>query len=133
GREQRGSFSSLNRVPELAWVAEEFDNLVATLRSSAQALRFAAEAVAHAFKPPLGIISQSLEPLRRAIPSDNLRAQRSLELVDRSLERLDGLVALARRLDETIADGLNPPRDKVPLSDLVREIVAEYAEAHDSA
>ena len=39
GEAQRDSFADLNRIPELSWVAEEFDHLVATLRSSAQALR----------------------------------------------------------------------------------------------
>lgn len=131
GMEQRGSFSSLNRIPELTWVAEEFDNLVVTLRSSAQALRFAAEETAHAFKTPLSIIVQSLEPLRRSLPKDNPRAQRAMEIIDRSLDRLDGLVSAARRLDETIADTFNPTRERVSLSQLVEEIVGEYSEAND--
>jgi len=129
-REQGGSFASLNRIPELSGVAEEFDRLVAALRSSAQALRFAAQEMAHAFKTPLGIIAQSLEPLRRSVRADDVRARRALELIDRSLGRLDGLVSTARRLDETIADSINPPRERVPLSDLVEEIVGEYREAH---
>ena len=133
GREQRGSFASLNRIPELLGVAEEFDRLVAALRSSAQALRFAAQEMAHAFKTPLGIIAQSLEPLRRSIAAGDVRARRALELIDRSLDRLDGLVSAARRLDETIADSINPPRERVPLSDLVEETVGDYREAHAEA
>jgi two-component system sensor histidine kinase ChvG len=133
GREQRGSFTSLNRVPELSTVAEEFDRLVTTLRSSALALRFAAQETAHAFKTPLGIIAQSLEPLRRSVTKDDARARRALELIDRSIDRLDGLVSAARRLDETIADSINPPRERVPLSALVEEIAEEYREAHDPA
>lgn len=133
GREQRGSFVSLNRVPELSGVAEEFDRLVATLRSSALALRFAAQETAHALKTPLGIIAQSLEPLRRSLPKDDARARRAVELIDRSIDRLDGLVSATRRLDETIADSINPPRERVPLSALVEETVSEYREAHDPA
>lgn len=133
GEEQRGSFTSLNHIPELSWVAEEFDNLVETMRSSAQALRFAAEEVAHAFKTPIAIIAQSLEPLRRSVPKDDARAGRAIELMDRSLERLDGLVSAARRLDETIADSFNPPRDHIVISDMVSEIASEYDEAHDPA
>jgi two-component system sensor histidine kinase ChvG len=131
GAEQRGSFSSLNRMPELSWVAEEFDRLVATLRSSAQALRFAAQETAHAFKTPLGIIAQSVEPLKRNLTAEDGRGRRALELIDRSLQRLDGLVSAARRLDETIADSINPPRERVPISELLEEIVGEYREAHE--
>jgi len=133
GRDQRGSFASLNRIPELLGVAEEFDRLVEALRSSARALRFAAEEMAHAFKTPLGIIAQSLEPLRRIVDAGDLRARRALERIDRSLARLDELVSAARRLDETIADSINPPRELVPLSDLVEETVGEYREAHAEA
>jgi two-component system, OmpR family, sensor histidine kinase ChvG len=133
GREQRGSFAALNRVPELSGVAEEFDRLVATLRSSALALRFAAQETAHALKTPLGIIAQSVEPLRRSLAKDDARAQRALELIDRSIDRLDGLVSAARRLDETIADSINPPREYVPLSALVAEIVGEFRETQDPA
>ncbi|HUC60741.1 MAG TPA: HAMP domain-containing sensor histidine kinase [Alphaproteobacteria bacterium] len=131
GAEQRGSFASLNRVPELSGVAAEFDRLVEALRSSSQALRFAAQETAHAFKTPLGIIAQSLEPLRARVTQDDARSRRAIELIDRSLDRLDGLVSAARRLDETIADSINPPREPVPLSDLVAEIVEEYREAHE--
>jgi two-component system sensor histidine kinase ChvG len=131
GAEQRGSFASLNRVPELAGVASEFDRLVAALRSSSQALRFAAQETAHAFKTPLGIIAQSLEPLRARVARDDARSKRAVELIDRSLERLDGLVSAARRLDETIADSINPPREPVPLSELLTEIVEEYREANE--
>lgn len=130
GEAQRDSFADLNRIPELSWVAEEFDHLVATLRSSAQALRYAAEETTHAFKTPIGIIVQSLEPLRRALPAENARAQRALELVDRSLQRLDGLISAARRLDETIADSFSPVREQVMLSELLDEIVTEYREAY---
>ena len=130
GREPRGSFASLNRIPELLGVAEEFDRLVDALRSSQRALRFAAQEMAHAFKTPLGIIAQSLEPLRRRVDPGDVRAQRALERIDRSLDRLDGLVSAARSLDESIADSINPPRERVPLSDLVEESVREYREAH---
>ncbi|MBI1209005.1 MAG: sensor histidine kinase [Azospirillum sp.] len=128
----RSGFAASNSIPELTWVAGEFDRLVDGLRASAEALRFAAEETAHAFKTPLGIIAQSLEPLRRRI-GDDPRGLRSLELIDRSLERLDGLVTAARALDETLADTINPPLERVPLSDLVADLVAEYSEAHDPA
>ena len=132
GAAERGSFMELNRIPELAGTAAEFDHLVEALRASAEALRFTAEETAHAFKTPLGIITQSLEPLRRRGGGDP-RGVRSLELIDRALERLDELVSAARALDETLADTINPVRERVALSALVADIVAEYREAHDPA
>ena len=62
-------------------VAAEFDRLVDSLRASAEALRFTAQEIAHAFKTPLGIIAQSLEPLRHRI-GDDPRGRRALELID---------------------------------------------------
>jgi len=124
------SFASLNRIPELAGVAEEFDRLVGTLRSSADALRFAAQETAHAFKSSLGIITQSLEPLRRRV-GDDPRARRSLELIDRALVRLDTLVHAAKALDDTLAETIDPPRMRVSLSALVEDMVCEYREAHE--
>jgi two-component system sensor histidine kinase ChvG len=133
GVEQRGSFASLNRVPELAGVAEAFDSLVASLRSSAKALRVAAQEVAHAFKTPLGIVMLSIESVRRAVPKTDPKAQRALELIDRSLERLDHLINAARELDETIAEGLNPARTLVPISALANQVIDDYAAAHDQS
>lgn len=132
GQAGPGGFSQQNRIPELAGVAGEFDRLVDTLRASAEALRFTAQETAHAFKTPLGIIAQSLEPLRRRV-ADDARGTRALDLIDRALGRLDELVSAARSLDETLADTINPARERVDLSELVADIAAEYAEAHDPA
>jgi two-component system sensor histidine kinase ChvG len=62
------SFEAQNRVPELAVVAGEFDRMTQSLQSSADDLRRAAEDNAHAFKTPIAIIRQSLEPLDRHHP-----------------------------------------------------------------
>jgi two-component system sensor histidine kinase ChvG len=120
------SFVRLNRVPELDSVAEEFDHLVGTLQGSATAIRNAAEENAHAFKTPIAVIAQSLEPLKRAVPADNSRGQRALLLVERSIEKLDALISAARRMDEAIAELINPPRGDVDLSDLVTQLMAGY-------
>lgn len=122
------SFVALNRVPELDSVAEEFDHLVGTLQGSAVAIRNAAEENAHAFKTPIAVIAQSLEPLKRSIPLENLRGQRALQLVESSIEKLDALVSAARRMDEAIAELINPPREDVDLSDLVTQMMAGYEE-----
>jgi two-component system sensor histidine kinase ChvG len=84
---------------------------------------FSAEENAHAFKTPIAVIRQSLEPLRRALPQDNQRAHRAIGLVDHSLDRLDGLVAAARRLDEGTADLLAKPRVPVDLGQIIGGLI----------
>ncbi|PGH56100.1 histidine kinase [Azospirillum palustre] len=120
------SFAARNTVPELAGVAEDFDRLVATLRDSAQSLRRAAEDNAHAFKTPIAVIRQSVEPLRRALPAENARSQRALTMIEKSLDKLDGLVSFARRMDEAAADLLAPARRRVDLSSLVERMAGGY-------
>jgi two-component system sensor histidine kinase ChvG len=114
-----GSFSSRTSLPELAYVGAEFDRMVDALHRSAAEIRCTAEENAHAFKTPIAVIRQSLEPLRRAIPEGNPRAQRAIDFVDHSLDRLDGLVAGARRLDEANADLLAKPRVAVDLGEII--------------
>lgn len=121
------SFAARNRVPELSRVAEDFDRLVDTLRDSSRSLRRAAEDNAHAFKTPIAVIRQSVEPLRRALPSDNARSQRALAMIETSLDKLDSLVSFARRMDEAAADLLAPARRRVDLSGLVGRMADDYA------
>ncbi|WP_328702960.1 sensor histidine kinase [Arenibaculum pallidiluteum] len=120
------SFAALNTVPELAGVAEDFDRLVNTLRSSAETIRRTAEDNAHAFKTPIAVIRQSLEPLKRSLPETDARGRRAVDMIERSLDRLDGLVSFARRMDEAAADLLEPPRRKVEISDLVQRMMTGY-------
>ncbi|WP_449221025.1 sensor histidine kinase [Tistrella mobilis] len=122
------SFSEMNRVPELNDVARSFDDMVRDLRGTAETMRRTAEENAHAFKTPIAVISQSIEPLKRSIPADDLRGRRSLDLIERSVQRLDVLVNAARRIEETVADLLNPPRTPLNLSALLEDIVDEYQE-----
>jgi two-component system, OmpR family, sensor histidine kinase ChvG len=130
-RERRSdiSFAAENEVPELAVVASEFDRMVAALDASARDLRRAAEDNAHAFKTPIAVIRQSLEPLGRSIQPDNPRGQRALGLIENSLDRLDGLVASSRRLDEAAADLINTPRTAVNLSMLLHRLLHAHADA----
>ncbi len=124
-------FAATNRIPELNSVAAEFDRLVAAMRDSARALRNAAEENAHAFKTPLATIAQAVEPLRRAIAADDARAQRALEVIERSVTRLDSLVTAARRMDETIAELMNPPRHRVDLSRMIEHMMRTYGKQTD--
>jgi two-component system, OmpR family, sensor histidine kinase ChvG len=129
-REQRrrtGSFAARNEIPELADVAAEFDRMVDALNRSAATIRRAAEDNAHAFKTPIAVIRQSLEPLRRALSPENQRAQRAINSIDRSLDRLDGLVVSARRLDEATADLVAEPRRSIDLQKLLAKLIDNRA------
>src|SRR3546814_448317 len=83
------SFAQQNRVPELASVAEEFDRMTMALQDSAESIRLAAEDNAHAFKTPIAIMRQSLEPLRRLVAPEEVRGQRALDVLEVSIDRLD--------------------------------------------
>src|SRR3546814_12922456 len=97
-----------SRIPELKDVAEDFDRMVRTLREGAEVIRRTAEENAHSFKTPIGIIMQSLEPLKRELPHDDRRARRSLALIEKAVARRDGLVAAGRGIDGTTGELVNP-------------------------
>ncbi len=131
-RERRaggGSFRAQNDIPELADVAEEFDHMVEVLDASASDIRRAAEDNAHAFKTPIAVIRQSLEPLKRAIAAENQRGLRAVGLIETSLDKLDGLVASSRRLDEATANVMDMPRTDVDLSSLLARLLQAHADA----
>ncbi|MFM9842785.1 MAG: sensor histidine kinase [Dongiaceae bacterium] len=120
------SFASQNELVELSGVAEEFDHLIAKLRASADSIRHAAEDNAHAMKTPIAIMRQSLEPLKRLVPSGEPRGRRAIEVIENSIERLDQLVSSARRMDEAMAELLDPPRQPVDVSRLLRRMIVAY-------
>jgi two-component system sensor histidine kinase ChvG len=123
-----GSFVAQNEIPELGAVAGEFDRMVDVLHSSANDIRRAAEDNAHAFKTPIAVIRQSLEPLKRGITAENRRAMRALGLIESSLDKLDGLIASARRLDEATADLFDTTRTDFDLSSLLARLVQTHAD-----
>ena len=129
GRIEGPGFAAQNRVPELAFVAEEFDRMTGALRDSAENLRLAAEDNAHAFKTPIAIMRQSLEPLQRLVPEDHPRGRRALDVIEESIDRLDHLVASARRLDQVAAELLEAPRSTVNLSDLLERMLMAYGDS----
>ena len=118
-----GTFGARADLPELGEVAAEFDRMVEAIHRSAAEIRQAAEDNAHAFKTPIAVIRQSLEPLRRSLPEDNQRAQRAVGVVEHALDRLDGLVASARELDEATADLIDEPLAPVDLGRIVGRLV----------
>ena len=144
-RRHDAQFSEQNTVPELAPVAAAFDQMVMRLRGAAAHLRQLAEDTAHAYKTPLGTIRQALEPLRRraagfsvaaagggggvVAPAEDPRTLRAIAAIEASLDRLDSLVAAARRLDDITADTLDPPRERIDLPILVRQVVESYVDS----
>ena len=128
GDEKGLRFSEQNKIPELALVAGEFDRMTAALQDSSEGIRRAAEDNAHAFKTPIAIMRQSLEPLRRIVPHENQRGQRALDVLEESVDRLDHLVACARQLDESTAELIDAPRQDIDLSRLVARMLDAYAD-----
>jgi two-component system sensor histidine kinase ChvG len=120
------SFRRTNTIPELTGVAEDFDSLVAALLGSQQRIKEAAEENSHALKTPLGVIAQSVEPIRRALPPEDSSARRSLELIERSVVRLDGLVTARRDLDVDTADLFYPERRPLDLSAFLNQMLDSY-------
>lgn len=120
------SFATYNSLPELHDVAEEFDQLVDSLRSSADSIRRASEDNAHAFKTPIGVIRQSVEPLKRLIGQDP-RGARSIDMIEQSVYRLDSLVSLAQRLDEASADLVSAERGVVNINEFIPNMVGGYS------
>src|SRR5262249_35040678 len=87
-----------------------------------------AEDNAHAFKSPLGVIRQAIEPLRRRGSAEDERAVTAIQALTVSLNKLEGLVQSARRLDEATADLLDPSTFPVDVSGLVRRLIHGYRE-----
>ncbi len=127
GTSHTPSFAAQNTIPELHGVAQDFDWLVETLRNSAERIRRAAEDNAHAFKTPIGVIRQSVEPLRRIAGADP-RAAPAIGRIEEALSRLDNLVSGARQMDQSTADLFAPPSADIDLAGLLERLLRGYAE-----
>ncbi len=123
------TFAEENHIPELGGVAIEFDRMVGALRHSAQMIRYMAEDNAHAFKTPIAVIAQAVEPLKRSSDTRDGRAQRAIEIIEHSVQRLDNLVSIARRMDEASAEIIDPTCEPVEISVLCRKMAEEYTTA----
>ncbi len=130
-RRRRGGprFADVNRVPELAGVAETLDNMVRSLEQSARAVRDAAEETAHALKSPIGIVAQSIEPLRARVAAGDAEGRRAIAFIDRSVERLGNLVGVVRELGEATAELIDQERGQCELSTLLSSMMGEYKSA----
>jgi two-component system sensor histidine kinase ChvG len=120
------SFRDLNSIPELAGVADDFDSLVNALISSQNLIKRTAEETTHALKAPLAVIAQAVEPLRRVVPASDVAANRSLQLIERSVIKLDNLVSSARDLEQAAADVVYPVRRPFNLSNFLAQMLEDY-------
>ncbi len=121
-------FVEHNELIELHGVAEELDRMVATLSQSAESIRRRAEDNVDAFKTPIAVMRQSLEPFRRDLAGgEDQRGRRALEVMSQAVERLDKLIDDARRADEAAAELLDPPRRPIDLARLLRRIARSYS------
>lgn len=119
-----GNFAAGLGPREFLEVGRELDRLVAALDSSARLIREAAVENAHAFKRPVAIIRQSVEPMRRR--SDDARLARAVEVVDQALDRLESLIAAAWRVDEQVASLLQPRREWLDVSAHLAQLIGGY-------
>jgi two-component system sensor histidine kinase ChvG len=119
------SFREMNTIPELNGVADDFDALVTALKQSKEFIVQAAEENAHAFKAPLAVIAQAIEPLKRTA-ADDQHAQRSIELIERSTARLDLLVSAARDLEQAAAEDIYTSSRPINLSSYLSQLITAY-------
>lgn len=120
------SFKELNTIPELTGVAEDFDGLVMALTDSQDFIKQTAEENSHALKAPLAVIAQSIEPLKRAIPMNDAVAQRSIQLIERSVARLDAAVSSVRDLEQAAAEVVYPVRRPLDLTAFLMQMLRDY-------
>lgn len=119
-----GGFADDVGPREFVEVGRELDRLVTALDRSAQLIREVAVENAHAFKRPVAIIRQSIEPVRRR--ADDARLARAVEVIDQALDRLESLITAAWRVDDLVASLIHPRREVIDLSARLREIAAAY-------
>jgi two-component system sensor histidine kinase ChvG len=120
------SFRELNTIPELTGVADDFDSLVVALTESQAFIKQTAEENSHALKAPLAVIAQSIEPLKRFISPSNAVAQRSIQLIERSVAKLDAAVSSVRDLEQAAAEVVYPVRRPIDLSAFLSQMLRDY-------
>ena len=120
------SFGQVNTIPELRGVADDFDSLVLALVETQLFIRRTAEENAHALKAPLAVIAQSIEPLRRTVSPCQPAAGRSLQLIERSVVRLDAIVSAAREMESAAADVIYPECSLIDLSNFLSRLLEGY-------
>ncbi len=120
------TFQSANRFKELDGIANDFDRMVAVLQESSETIRRSAEENAHAFKAPIAVMRQALDPLQRSKSTLSDKENRSIEILETSIEKLDALVGAARALEHATADSLANRAYPVRLMPLLQAMAEDY-------
>lgn len=126
GRDPKRQFSERNFVPELSTVAADLDSLVEDLHRTADDIRQNAEENAHSLKGHVSAIDMALPALRQAIPTTDDRAERSLQIIRASLDRLRTQISTSLRLDFTKASLLEAPRRRIDVTRVVADVLLHY-------
>lgn len=108
---------------ELTGVALSLERLVADLSYVTGQLRTAAEDNAHAMRTPLATVNTALFTLKRNLPIEP-RAQRAINIIELSVDRMMLLVDAAQVHGQSVADLVGAPRQRVELAAMVQAAIA---------
>ncbi len=125
GASETTKFVEVTPVRELRPIAAAIDRLVETMGRAAEAIREASEENAHALKGAVAAIRQAIEPLRSGLSEGRDEA---VQVVERSLTKLDGLIAATRRSEQDLAATISEGQRPIDLGELVRNSVRAFAE-----
>jgi two-component system, OmpR family, sensor histidine kinase ChvG len=113
---------------ELAPVARLLDHVMSDLGYTVRQLRGAADDYAHAMRTPLATVSTALHTVRRCVPTSEPRAQRAVEVIEMSVDRLSHLVNAAQRHGQSVAALIAAPRQRLDFTAMVQGAIAEASE-----
>ena len=116
-------FASHRPPAELAPVAQMVDRLMWDFRYMAGQMRTVADDGAHAMRTPLATVATALHSIRRHLPADDVRAQRTLRIIDLSIDRLSQLVDATQVQGQSIAALVAAPRQRLDLAALLEAAV----------
>ncbi|MEX2642914.1 MAG: ATP-binding protein [Acetobacterales bacterium] len=128
---ESSSFVATNTVPEMHGVAEEFDHLVDLLHTTAESVRISAQEKTHAMKGPLATIAQSVEPLRRRVTGDR-QGTAACDRIEAAIERMNGLLMASQRINQAIAESMEPANEPIPLSEMLANMVESYDQSFEA-
>jgi len=125
GERETTKFVDVTPVKELQPTAAAIDRLVETMRRAAAAIREASEENAHALKGAVATIRQAMEPLQS---NDGQARQEAFNVIERSLAKLDGLIAATQRTEQDLATSITEGQQPIDLGELVRNSVRALTE-----
>ena len=109
---------------ELAPIAQVVDRLMGDFHYMAGQMRTVADDGAHAMRTPLATVATALHSIRRHLPADDVRAQRTLRIIDLSIDRLSQLVDATQVQGQSIAALVAAPRQRLDFAAIVDAVVA---------